>query len=557
MKRLPAFLIVSLALFIYPSPSFAEEIIHNFEVTITPHASGEMDFQEKIEYDFGEENRHGIFRFVPTYTKLKDADLYRISEIKFTGIKRDGKDEPYSTDYGPDQVEVKIGDPDKTISGKHQYEISYSVKNGIASNFDDHDEIYWNITGNDWQIPIKQAAVLVKTDFVTQVTNAACFTGTRGSNQKICDIQKDGSKAYITTTRELDSGEGLTVVVGYPVGTFPKSKLVDSPPSFDPDFLTFLKIYGVVWALLNLILAPYLWIKYQASKNKEKFGPPAVNFDIPKGDDGKIITPMEAGIIDNTKLEQNDVMATIFDLAIKKIIKIEEVEKKKTLGIFGGQSEYKLIRLEKDETNLRPFEATLLVKLFSGGSREVNMKDIKTFYTTFSKLEQESFESLVSRGFYTKNPKDQKTALLVFGIIGLVSLNLILGGLLLYLSTKLNGRTKAGDKMDWQVEGLKIFLKNMKRHYNFQAKKAITVERYIPYAMAFGFIEEFMTELKDMYPNYNPTWYSGRTNFYVMNNAFTSSMAGSFTTTAPSSSSGFSGGGSSGGGGGGGGGGSW
>lgn len=175
---------------------------------------------------------------------------------------------------------------------------------------------------------------------------------------------------------------------------------------------------------------------------------------------------------------------------------------------------------------------------------------------TFQKLEKESFQSLINRGFYTKNPKDQKAGLLIIGIILTVSLNIILGPLLIYLSTKLNGRTALGDKMDWQVEGLKIFLKNMKRHYNFQAKEAITVEKYIPYAMAFGFIDEFMEQLKDLVPEYKPTWYSGHTNFYVMNSAFNSSMSGSFTTTAPSSSSGFSGG-SSGGGGGGGGGGSW
>src|SRR5690606_5653051 len=108
------------------------------------------------------------------------------------------------------------------------------------------------------------------------------------------------------------------------------------------------------------------------------------------------------------------------------------------------------------------------------------------------------------------------------------TLNLILGPLLIYLSTKLNGRTKRGDRMDWQVEGLKIFLKNMKRHYNFQAEKAITVEKYIPYAMAFGFIDQFMQELKDMYPDYKPTFYHGHTNFYAMNAAFTSSMSSTF-----------------------------
>jgi uncharacterized membrane protein len=111
--------------------------------------------------------------------------------------------------------------------------------------------------------------------------------------------------------------------------------------------------------------------------------------------------------------------------------------------------------------------------------------------------------------------------------------------------------------MDHQVEGLKIFLKNMTRHYNFQVKKAITVEKYIPYAMAFGFIDQFMDQIKQIYPDYQPGWYSGHSNFYAARMGMISSMSSHMTTSAPSSSSGFSGGGSSGGGGGGGGGGSW
>ena len=556
MKKIILLLIFTFIILLSPQKTYAEEIIKNFDVTITAHQNGELSITEKIEYDFGSDNRHGIFRYIPTYTKLKDANLYRVSEITFTDVKRDGKAEKYTTDYAPDKVEIKIGDPDRTIFGKHIYEINYQVKNGIAANFDTHDEIYWNITGNEWPVSIEKASATIKTDSNIKVNEVTCFTGGKGEEEKECSARIEETNAFFTTTSELFSDQGLTVVASYPVGTFPKSKLVDKPPVLDPDFIAFLKVYAIVWLLLNIIIAPVVWRKYQQKKNKISLGAPAVNFEIPKAEDGKVITPMEAGIIDNTKLEQNDVMATIFDLAIKKVIKIEEVEKKKTLGIFGGNSEYKLIRLKENDAVETEFEKTLLDKLFSSGKSEVNMKEIKTFYMTFQKLEKESFQSLIDRGFYVKNPKDQKAGLLVVGIILTISANIILGPLLIYLSTKLNGRTEKGDKMDWQVEGLKIFLKNMKRHYNFQAKEAITVEKYIPYAMAFGFIDEFMDQLKDLAPEYKPTWYSGHTNFYVMNSAFHSSMSGSFTTTAPSSSSGFSGG-SSGGGGGGGGGGSW
>lgn len=97
----------------------------------------------------------------------------------------------------------------------------------------------------------------------------------------------------------------------------------------------------------------------------------------------------------------------------------------------------------------------------------------------------------------------------------------------------------------------------MSREYSWQAKNFYFVEKMIPYAMALGFINEYMEQLKILKPDYKPTWYSGAGNFYSVYPVFATSMSSNITTSAPSSSSGFSGGGSSGGGGGGGGGGSW
>jgi uncharacterized membrane protein len=147
--------------------------------------------------------------------------------------------------------------------------------------------------------------------------------------------------------------------------------------------------------------------------------------------------------------------------------------------------------------------------------------------------------------------------LLVFGIIITFMGSLILGPVLIFLSRVLNGRTRLGDEMDFRIDGLKLFLKNMKRNYEWQAKKIYIVEQMIPYAIAFGMIADFMKQLKEIYPDYKPAWYQGNTSFYLASSTLFGSVNSSFTAHAPSSSSGFSGGGFSGGGGGGGGGGSW
>lgn len=501
-----------------------------------------MTVEEKIDYDFGESNRHGIFRTIPLVSKI--GDLYRIIEVEFLEIKRDGESEKFKIDKQSKEIKVKIGDPDKTINSSHTYSIIYAVKNGIGSNYEDHDEIYWNVTGNSWEVPIENASYKIETDFGVSPLESICFTGPEGSKFQNCKV--DGN--LISTTQRLEAYQGLTSVTKFPVNTFPKSVLQKSEPVFDPDFLALFKIYLAVALVLNFLLAPYLIFWYLKKRSKQRFGPPAVNFDIPKN-----ISPVEAGIIDNAKLENSDVTATIFDLAIRKFIKIQEVKTVKTL--MPDETDYKIIRL-REYGGSNELEKHLFERLFRDND-EVLLKDLKEdFYFTFSVLEADAFQSLIDKNLYYNNPKIQMQLLLILGIIALVSGNIFLGPVLIFLSRKLNGRTDLGDKLDWEIDGLKIFLKAMSRHHKFQSKNLITVEKYIPFAIALGLQDEFMDQLKIINPDYKPSWYSGSGGFYSTYPAMYSSFGAGITTSAPSSSSGFSGG-SSGGGGGGGGGGSW
>lgn len=527
--------------FFYPLPVFAQEKIDSFDTEIVAHKDGTMTVTENILYDFGEDSRHGIFRTIPLVSKV--GDLFRVIEIDFRKALRDGEEEPYEVENMSKESEIKIGDTDKTITGKHNYIIIYTVKNGIGSNYETHDEIYWNATGNDWEIPIEKASLAISTDFGVNPIESICFTGPLSSKFQNCQV--NGSS--ISTTYALNPYQGLTTVTKFPVNTFPKSELRTSEPVFDPDFLTLLKFYIPVLLVLNIIVGPYLLFWYFKNHSKKRLGSPSVNFDIPKS-----ISPVEAGVIDNAKLEKNDVIASIFDLAIRKYIKIEEVKIAKTLRPDG--TDYNVVKL-KNSDGLNQFETTLFNRLFRDGD-EIKLGDLKTdFYSTFASLEKKAFGLLVEKNLYIKNPKDQMTGLLILGIVALSFGNIILGTVLMYMSRKMNGRTEKGDKEDLQIDGLKIFLKAMSRHHKFQSKSLITVEKYIPYAIALGLQNEFMEQLKIIDPNYKPTWYSGNHAFMYSYSGMYSSMD-SITTSAPSSSSGFSGG-SSGGGGGGGGGGSW
>jgi hypothetical protein len=542
MKRIISLLILTIAILVSFPTKVLAETIKSFDTEIIAHKDGTFDVVEKINYDFEEAEKHGIFRDIPLVSIV--GDLYRTIEVDFKYILKDGVPEIYLDQGSSKTASVKIGDKDKLITGTHLYTISYLVKNGIGSNYEDHDEIYWNITGNKWEIPIKKASANLTTDFGVNFNKYTCFTGASGSTNKDCNIDQ---KNIITTTDILNPSEGLTVVWGFPKDTFPPSILQKTSPSSSGEEISpfIILVIFAVPIFLNLILAPGLLIWYFKNKKKSRFGSAAVNFDFPE-ESGKRVAPAEAGSIDIHMVDQNDVIATIFDLAIRKYLKIEQIKKE----------DYKFTKLKEFEETMPAFELMLGSTLFAEKDSVELASLKKDFYITFQSFENDVFNSLVNRGFYSKNPKNQMILLLVAGIFSIFFGGIILGLILIFLSRILNGRTVKGDEMDFKIDGLKIFSKNMSREHTWYAKNLITVEKYIPYAIAFGFIKEFMEQLKVIYPNYNPSWYSGNTAFYLASNNMFNSMNSNFTTHAASSSSGFTGG-SSGGGGGEGGGGSW
>ena len=510
-----------------------------------------MKIEETIVYDFEDEARHGIFRYIPLYSKV--GDLYRIIKIENTKVQRDGREEEFDESKDSERVSFKIGDPDKTITGPHTYKISYVVENGIGSNFPNHDEIYWNITGNDWPVIIEKVSAKIITSLDAFSLESRCFTGFSGENLHNCT----GIEGEYDSTLPLNPGEGMTIVEVYPKDTFPPSILSKNPPaSFGQKLLNaFLKNIFAIYFLLNIVIPAVLIFWYQKRKNKKRFGKPAVNFDTPEDASGNRITPAEAGTIDTAHLERDDVVGTIFDLAIRKYIRLEEIKKEKKLA--KDIKDQKIVKLIDPDDRLNDFEKVLMKRLFAKGDTVEASALKKDFYKTFSDLEKEMFEDLVLKKYYIKNPRNQKGGLLVLAIIALGSLSIILALTFFFLSRKLNGRTQLGDELDYKIDGLKLFLKSMDRNFKWQAEKFYTVEQMIPYAMALGYIDKFMEQIKIINPDYSPAWYRGYSgNFYNSYSGFYSGVSSSFITSAPSSSSGFSSG-SSGGGGGGGGGGSW
>jgi len=120
----------------------------------------------------------------------------------------------YTVDSNGSSVSIKIGDPDLTVTGAHTYTLTYLVR-GSLNGFADHDELYWNAVGNQWDVPIDQATVRVSAP--AAVTRAACFFGPLGSTGS---CQQAGIADGVASFSQAGLGprEGLTVVAAVPNG---------------------------------------------------------------------------------------------------------------------------------------------------------------------------------------------------------------------------------------------------------------------------------------------------------------------------------------------------
>jgi hypothetical protein len=148
------------------SAGFEFESIPGYDVTITIDDDGTLAIREVIDYNFGSLSRHGIFRDIPVrFDYPKKADTDRVYELEVESVTGSpGTPVQYELeefdDGGIGYERIKIGDPDRTITGEHTYDIAYTVK-GALNGFEDHDELYWNAIGQQWSVTIDSGRVTV------------------------------------------------------------------------------------------------------------------------------------------------------------------------------------------------------------------------------------------------------------------------------------------------------------------------------------------------------------------------------------------------------------
>jgi uncharacterized protein YodC (DUF2158 family)/phage shock protein PspC (stress-responsive transcriptional regulator) len=482
-----------------------------------------------------------------------------ISDLKVTD--GNGSSNNYSKTETGSEITLKIGDPDSTVTGSKIYVISYSVR-GALTYYSDHDELYWNVTGNGWPVRIMS----VESDISLPETvgqsgiRQACYTGVSGSSVMNCITGNSGNLYNFKTSDVLNTGEGLTIVFGFPkniVGLSEPQEVVNFPDTGIGRIITALiSIVILVLALVWYMGLPGYIILNWWLNGRDPIVPEGaahVWFDVPKTKSLRPLTPGETGTLIDENADMRDISATIVDLARRRYFKI--VEKKK--GDF-----YFVKETVPGKEAILPHEKILYDDFF-GNSDEVRVKD-GDFAASVNSSKKLLYEAVVKEKLFEKNPQTVRTIYMVVGVFALITFNLPLALIAFTFGLNMPKKTVFGAQSANIAKALKNFLVSQDRQLEYQAKNQLFFEKLLPYAVAFGVEKIWADRFKDITMT-QPDWYRGygtnTFNSLLLANAISSSMSSFSSAATPvRSSSGFSSGfsgGSSGGGGGGGGGGSW
>jgi uncharacterized membrane protein len=536
--------------------------VGDFQDTIEISKDGSAVVVERISLVFVGE-WHGIHRTIPIEYPGPNGTNYEL----FLDVKNvtdgSGAKLKYESSTTNRSRDLKIYIPD-AADATRTVEITYSVRNGTRF-FKDYDEFYWNVTGNDWPVPIDHASATVRLpESAAGSLRAQAFTGVYGSTQRDATANVDGATAQFETNNRLPMRGGMTIDVYIPQGVL-------SEPSALTKFFWFVGGNPIVFFPVVVFAAMFLLWWYKG-RDPDAGMSVAPMYEPPPG-----ISPAEAGTLLDDSIHPRDITSTIVDLAVRGYIKIEETAEKVLLFTHKDYVFHLLKPRDQWGADLAPHERVMLENIFAGGD-ETRLSSLKNrFYTAVPVIRQDIMAALKTKGIYLLDPESANgysvgaaiAIILPFAIFQYMGwANFLNSPLLLIVcgaisvviwwlfARVMTAKTVKGARTRIEVLGFQEFMNRVDAE-RLKLMPPTTFEKYLAFAMALGvehhWAQAFTGIIKDP-----PQWYVGPGGVYGagFNPIFFSSSMHSMATdmhqvfvSAPRASSGGSGFGGGGGGG--------
>lgn len=501
----------------------AEEI-RSFDVDIKTFKDSSFLVTEKIDYDFGDVERHGIHRVIPILYTRGEND-YRI-DLKLDKVI-DERGTPYEVQklISGEKVNIRIGSPAYTMKGRHLITVQYRVRHGV-NFFDGAPEIAWNVTGHDWHVPIARATCTIHPPDGVPSTSIKfeSFTGRRG--QKETGESRLNADGVVLSSSWLRPGDHFMARVGFPEGSVrkPDSKL---------SFLWWLEDWWpafVIPAFTAFALGAIFWKFGRDPVHLSESGPSA---DWTSPDLLAELRPAQLGTVIDERCDMHDIVATVLDLCHRGHLRIKQLSREDPYGFEGPSIQFLRCEPGDDAVLLIRFEQEFLRGMFErepGGRLDdtVFLGDLKfQFQSRIAVIRKSIYDSLVQEGYFQTNPHEERK---VYYSLALILL--IVGALLLFLASEVSSvvgwavglllsagisaasapympsRTHKGCLAVRRIQSLSAFLLDagIEEIEAMEAAQPDLFSRMLPYAMVLGLEDRwatcFSTILKEP-----PSWY--------------------------------------------------
>jgi len=562
---------VAVLLLLISTLAYSDERILSFHSDIRVFTDGMIEVSETIEVRAqGKQIRRGIYRDIPVEYQDRLGNTYKIT-IDLLTVLRNGIPESFHTVKNRRDVRTYFGSSDRVIdAGIHTYVFRYRA-NRMLGFFEQHDELYWNVTGNRWDFPIDKASATVTLEFDAprDAIMVEAYTGRLGSNEQRYSRYLDAAGAvHFAAEQSLPAAHGLTVVVGWPKG------LVEEPT----------RLQRLGWLLADnrnllimtiafiLLLAYYIPVWRAHGKDPDE-GVVVTRYEPPAG-----FSPASLRYVRQMYYDHKAMTAAVVSLAVKGYLRItnrddihflhkSDADSARPLLATGEQDLLLALFAEDDVVTLEQSSHEVLGKARTAHQQSLQRDYKQKYFRTNGGLNIPAIIIvIVSTGIALSTGSGPTVP--VIAMLILMSLTMVFFAIILKRPT-IRGRKLLDDMLGFK-DYLEVAEKEELNLRNPPEKTPELFEAYLPFALALGVEQQWSERFASLLaairsPSggaYQPSWYDGRWSSLSLSKT-TSGLSSSLTAaisasvTPPGSSSGSSGGGFSGGGGGGGGGGGW
>jgi uncharacterized membrane protein YgcG len=551
--------ILAVLLLVFSLPAWARNYhIARFNSNIHVQEDGSARVEEQITFVFSGVYQ-GIYRDIPVDYPGPSGSNYTLF-IKVLSVTDESGDQlKYEKKTSNGFLHLKIYVPGATDATR-TVNIEYSLDNATRF-FEDHDEFYWNVTGNDWPVPIEQASAIIY--FPPEASGklrAQAFEGIYGSSQH-ASASVTGPSASVETRDALPMRGGLTADIYIEKGVLHQ-------PGAITRFFRFV--------LSNPVVTLPLWafaVMFSMWWTKGRDPDPGMSV-APMYAPPEKMGPAEVGTLIDGSVDPRDITSILVDMAVRGYVKIVETQH---TGFLSSTKDYEfhLLKDPSQWNDLTDYERAMLQQVFVGGQVTLLSNLRNNFYTALPMIKSEIMSALKSKGMYSVDPDSAAgylamgflivalpyAALQVFGLADFLSsvpiaigCGLIAVGIILIIGRQLTATSLKGARTQVEIKGFQEFMNRVDAD-RLKRMPPDTFEKFLPYAMALGVEHRWAKAFEGIIQN-PPTWYQSSdghmfSTFYFVNSlGYMATTASSTFVSAPrasSSGSGWSGGGGGGG----------